>query len=100
MILGSAPHSPVATVNHLRRTRVVAERAALRQGFREGQFARNTSAGSSLDARYAGIRLAKSATNTSSVETAASVSGSDALTPNTSLVIRRPAASDAAAPTR
>ena len=43
--------------------------------------ARKTFTGSSRKARYAGTRLAINATRTSVAATAASVSGSDALTP-------------------
>src|SRR5215813_10896085 len=60
--------------------------------------ARKTFSGSSRKARYAGTRLAINATRASVVATAASVSGSDALTPKTSVFMTFADASAATVP--
>ena len=57
--------------------------------------ARKVCTGSSRKARYAGTRLAINATSASVAPTAASVTGSDALTPKTSVLITRADASAA-----
>src|SRR5262249_51110595 len=60
--------------------------------------ARRTFTGSSRGARYAGNRLSSSATRASVAQTPARVSGSDALTPKTSVPMTRADASAATIP--
>src|SRR3989441_6788262 len=72
--------------------------AASSQGHVSPYSARRTFTGSSRKARYAGTRLAINATRASVAPTAASVTGSDALTPKTSVLMTFADASAAIVP--